>query len=165
MKKICRTCEHWQVTGSGEYGKAMYPGSWGTERRDSENLKCRCEKSKFKAISDDKGIFTESNFGCSIWFQASDIIDECIYCGALLYEYDRPATPWSREFEHKGITRFWHGNVDCEHEGINYHGSDPWSGDVRPRWIKKYLYVRSIVNPIFRDFSKVKRQFLLRRTF
>jgi hypothetical protein len=123
MKKICRTCEYWRVTGSGKYGHAMFPGSWGTERRETGDTKCRCT---IRARHFDT--WTASNDNCPNWTQASDIIDECEHCGALLFEYARPKDPENpREHYRNGKTRFWYGGIrGCEHSGINYHGNDPW---------------------------------------
>lgn len=122
MEKTCRTCDYWLVSGRGEYGKAMFPGSWGTERRDPENRQCRCVQ--------DLGEMTPrwANEECGLWTQARDIVDECSLCGALCFEYDRPGTPNSKvEFEHGGKVRFWWPETgDCEHEGVNHHGLNPW---------------------------------------
>lgn len=135
MEKICRTCEHWQVTGSGNWGKAMFPGSWGTERRDVEATKCKCARLKRdlgKWFPEHKGpqniFWTKGHEKCNKWKQATDIIDECVHCGALLFEYDRPMMPESeREIPKGRLVRFWHGGDDnCEHEGENYHGRNPW---------------------------------------
>lgn len=128
MEKICKTCKHWQVTGSGEYGHAMFPGSWGTERRDNEDRMCKCRRFK-DHVGEYYNLLSSST--CPKWEQASDIIDECEECGALLYEYKRPATPGSdREHYNSrlGVVRFWHSNDDMceEHYGVNYHGDNPF---------------------------------------
>ena len=122
MEKTCRTCDYWLVTGKGKYGKAMFPGSWGTERRDTENRRCRC-------VSCYVDNFKSADYQCGLWYQASDIIDECEHCGALLFEYDRPPTPGSKREHTKGTkVRFWDGgDNECEHSGLNYHGNDPWT--------------------------------------
>ena len=131
MEKTCRTCEFWMVTGSGEGGHAMFPGSWGTERRERAAV-CQCERLKAAFGSWPEDIsWTKADEKCREWLEARDIIDECSICGALLFEYNRPDTPreygGTEEFERNGKTRFWWGPNDCEHEGERYHGLDPFT--------------------------------------
>uniref|UniRef100_A0A6M3LIB0 Uncharacterized protein n=1 Tax=viral metagenome TaxID=1070528 RepID=A0A6M3LIB0_9ZZZZ len=37
--------------------------------------------------------------------------------------------------------------------------------EMEPSWIKKFKYIRRIVNPLFRDFGDFRRRLILFRNF
>ena len=110
MEKTCRNCDSWSVLGhwSRPEGKAMAPRTWGMERRSAEPLRCKCvHQGQLKNLA-----WRRADEGCGGWLQTREIIDECMDCGARLWEYE-------------GMGKFWDHGDDCEHCGEGYHGLDP----------------------------------------